>query len=522
MPNILFVCSANRFRSVIAAGCFQSLLQQNKLSGDWQVGSAGIWARNGAPPLREALTCATQLGLNLESTRSREINQQLVDEADLVIAMTRGQVEAITCDFPGSVGKTVLLSEVCKGNLFDIPDPVLSTDEDPGEIAREIYNLLVSGFPRILERVKYTLPTGTTLAQPNPLPPATEERIEKSPRRSWRWLFWVLLAILLLAVGLYLLWTNPFFGKRLPQFTGAPIQTFTPLPAVSSEIAATAIAVTQQPVAPVPGRQETEPVVSQSDAVCGQTEPMFILGLGIDEVEQADVIRLMRVDFAQRRALILSIPRDFWVPIPGLEEYDISQFRINAAYGYGEYFNGRGQGVVKFSETVYQNYGITFDHYGAIHFNTLEQLVDALGGVDFYLDGPIGAYGYKGYHHLDGEQVLEFVRERQADLDRYRIMRQSVIIDALVQKLRQPEYLKQIPELGIKVIKDKGVVTDLTLRDIYTFMCFIQEIDENSLVFKDIPLDLYTPMITNYGRHIKVPKPEATIYIQDLLLNGNY
>ena len=72
------------------------------------------------------------------------------------------------------------------------------------------------------------------------------------------------------------------------------------------------------------------------------------------------------------------------------------------------------------------------------------------------------------------------------------------------------------------MIKDKGVVTDLTLRDIYTFMCFIQEIDENSLVFKDIPLDLYTPMITNYGRHIKVPKPEATIYIQDLLLNGNY
>jgi len=72
------------------------------------------------------------------------------------------------------------------------------------------------------------------------------------------------------------------------------------------------------------------------------------------------------------------------------------------------------------------------------------------------------------------------------------------------------------------VIKDKSVVTDFTLRDMYMFTCFARELNKDSLFFMDIPVDMYTPMITNYGRHIKIPKPEATTYIQDLILNGNY
>lgn len=530
MPHILFVCSANRFRSVLAAGCFQHLLDQNNITDQTTVGSAGIWAREGAPPLREAVDLAEQNGFNVESVRSREINASLVAAADLIIVMAQGQKEAIENEFPSASGKTFLLTEISSGQVYDIPDPVISPDEDPGAIAAEICELLNSGFPRILKKLSLPVPSQTPariasgvpqpVEQSQPLQEArTIPRINKKRRR----VFWLLFIIVLLAGVFYLVWTNPLFGAQLPKFTGEPFQTFTPLPGVSTSVAAVDPSPpTSQPGINDHGKTEENPVTRSSTAVCGQTAPMIILGLGIDEVEQADVIRLARIDFTERRVLILSIPRDFWVPIPGLEEHNITQFKINAAYGYGEYFDGRGQGVVKFSETLFYNYGVSFDHYGAVHFNVFEQLVDAVGGIDFYLDGPIGAYGYKGNHHMDGKTALEFVRERKADLDRYRIMRQSVIMNALIQKLRQPENLTKLPALGLKVLNDRGVVTDLTLRDVYTFICFIQELDKDSLVFVDIPTDLYTPMITNYGRHIKVPSPEVTTFIQDKIFNGNY
>ena len=531
MPYILFVCSANRFRSVLAAGCFQHLLEQNNFSSNTTVGSAGIWAVEGAPPLREAVELAVQNGFNVESVRSREISTALVAAADLIIVMTQGQKEAIENEFLSASGKTFLLTEISTGQVYDIPDPVISPDEDPGAIAAEICELLNSGFPRILKKLSLpaALQTPARVAavalqpeeQAQPL--QQEQSSPRKGKRRRRWVFWLLFVIVLLAGLFYLIWINPLFGAQLPKFSGEPFQTFTPLPAVSTSMSAVDPSTPATgPVVSDHGKTEDNPATRRSTAVCGQTDPMIILGLGIDEVEQADVIRLVRVDFIDRRVLILSIPRDLWVPIPGLEEHNITQFKINAAYGYGEYFDGRGQGVVKFSETIYYNYGVAFDHYGAVHFNIFEQLIDAVGGVDFYLDGPIGAYGYKGNHHMDGKTALEFARWRNADLDRYRIMRQSVIMNALIQKLRQPENLTKLPALGVKVLNDRGVVTDLTLRDVYTFICFIQELDKDSLVFVDIPTDLYTPMITNYGRHIKVPNPEVTTFIQDKILNGNY
>ncbi|HNR02631.1 MAG TPA: LCP family protein [Anaerolineaceae bacterium] len=340
---------------------------------------------------------------------------------------------------------------------------------------------------------------------------STEQPPKKKSRKALIWILFVLAALIVCG---YLLWTNPIFGKKLPQFTGEAITTFTPLPSSTPQAGTVLPEPTVEMIAPTLAVQVPAENVKP---VCGQTEPMYILALGIDEVEQADVIRLVRVDFTQRRILILSIPRDFWVPIPGLEDHNITQFRINAAYGYGEYFNGPGQGVVKFSETVYQNYGITFDRYVVAHFSNFSDLVDQIRGVDIYLEEPIGAYASAGHHHYDGKSALLFVRQRTADLDAYRIQRQSAILKGLYDKLSKPEYLLKLPALGIKFIQDKSVITDLRLQDVSTFTCFIREINRDSLVFVDIPYELYTPMVTNYGRQIKVPKPEAAIFIQDFL-----
>jgi len=154
MPNILFVCGANRFRSVLAAERFRTLLEKTAADEDWVVGSAGIWASEGIPPVKEAIQFATSMQINIETVRSREISEQLVMDADLIIAMEDGQREAILLEFPLARNKTVLLSEVTIDQSFDIPDPVTSSDEDPVGIAEEIFSLIDTGFEKILSRVK--------------------------------------------------------------------------------------------------------------------------------------------------------------------------------------------------------------------------------------------------------------------------------------------------------------------------------------------------------------------------------
>ena len=298
--------------------------------------------------------------------------------------------------------------------------------------------------------------------------------------------------------------------KTLPLSTREEV-VITPSSSPATTILATPIALSTPTAEPV----DIHPV-------CGQTRPMILLGLGIDENEQADVIRLIRVDFLERRILILSIPRDFWVSIPDMEDHNITEFKINASYGFGEYFGGSGQGVVEFSKTIYQNYGIIFDHYVVFHFSNFQQMIDAVGGVDVVLDAPIGSYGVAGKTHLDGAAALEYARNRDADNDNFRVERQSEILKGLYGKMVQPENLVKIPALGLKFLTDKSMITDLSIKDVATFACMAKEIDKSSLVFKDIPGNLYTPAHTNTGRYVDLPSPEATSFIQELMLNGNY
>ncbi len=152
MPNILFICSANRFRSVLAAECFRAVLEKTGVDGEWVVGSAGVWAMEGIPPLREAVQCAAARQLNIEGVRSREISTGLVNEADLILAMTDGQREAITLEFTQARNKTFLFSEITTGQSYDIPDPVTTADEEPQEIAEEIFSLIDAGFNQIIAR----------------------------------------------------------------------------------------------------------------------------------------------------------------------------------------------------------------------------------------------------------------------------------------------------------------------------------------------------------------------------------
>ena len=151
MPEVLFICTANQFRSPFAAACFQRRPAQNSTPGDWRVGSAGTWIGSGFPAHPAAQHEARQHGLDLSGHLSREVSAELLESADLVIVMEKGHLEALSFEFPTFRDHVVLLAEVAgEVPLVDVVDPAHSNFEDSDSVTGLICQYIKQGFEQIV------------------------------------------------------------------------------------------------------------------------------------------------------------------------------------------------------------------------------------------------------------------------------------------------------------------------------------------------------------------------------------
>lgn len=154
MPVILFVCTANRFRSPIAAAFAKRKIQSAGLPGEWTIIDAGTWTDTGLPAHPRAISAATALGLDLTQHRSRVVNSAIISASDLIIVMERGHKEALGYEFPSSLKKIMLLGELADEHNWDIEDPSEVDFENSDEIARTIVTCIETGFDEIVRRAE--------------------------------------------------------------------------------------------------------------------------------------------------------------------------------------------------------------------------------------------------------------------------------------------------------------------------------------------------------------------------------
>ncbi len=230
-----------------------------------------------------------------------------------------------------------------------------------------------------------------------------------------------------------------------------------------------------------------------------------------DEGERAartDTIMVASLDPVARRGLILSIPRDLWVFIPGYGEG-----RINTAYFYGE-LNGQGPALAK--ETVEANLGIPIDHYVLLDFEGFKKIVDTLGGVTIDVEAPIrdhifpdDNYGYKtiyipaGRQEMDGEMLLQYVRTRHGGDDFERMRRQQQALRALAQRAFDLDLLPRLPAL-IDTALD-AISTDIQPLEILALANLGSQIGLDGLEMKAIDESFTTPFVTLDGAQILLP-----------------
>lgn len=131
------------------------------------------------------------------------------------------------------------------------------------------------------------------------------------------------------------------------------------------------------------------------------------LGTGSAEGRRTDSIMLVHVPSGGGKSVIISIPRDSYMPIPGH-----GSNKVNAAYSIG--------GPQLLVHTLEQVTGLRLDGYLEIGFGGFASVVDSLGGVDicvpFDMDDPKAHINLaKGCQVLDGKNALGFVRARYSD-----------------------------------------------------------------------------------------------------------
>jgi LCP family protein required for cell wall assembly len=158
-----------------------------------------------------------------------------------------------------------------------------------------------------------------------------------------------------------------------------------------------------------------------------QQEDQLALGHDVSG-GRSDTIMILHIPANGTRPVLVSIPRDSYVPIPG-NGYN----KINAAYSIG--------GPKLLIQTVQNVTGLRIDHYMGIGFGGLVGVVNDVGGVQMCLPGPMkdpkaGLNLKAGCQTLNGDQALGFVRTREFALgDLQREQDQRALLRSLLSKM---------------------------------------------------------------------------------------
>lgn len=243
-------------------------------------------------------------------------------------------------------------------------------------------------------------------------------------------------------------------------------------------------------------------------------------GEGNNAPKLTDTLMVMSINPKTQEGLLLSVPRDFLVKIPGANYYT----KINSLY------QEKGIEVVK--NILSEITGLKFDYNIVIDLQGVKKIIDQVGGVDILVEkdiydpafpGPNDSYQLftlqKGWQHLDGETALKYIRTRHdVGGDFARMNRQQKVLIALKEKITSLH-----PIWNLKVILaiwrtvKNHFQTNLSLGNIKAFWQMAKNIDLEKIDFKvlDSTTNLVIPghmILGNERAYILKPKAGLNNY----------
>ena len=211
-----------------------------------------------------------------------------------------------------------------------------------------------------------------------------------------------------------------------------------------------------------------------------ETVNILLLGMDIGDAEntsntsarRTDTMMLLNYNPRTDNIKVVSIPRDTLIEVENAHDGNgnyIPYWKINAAYALG--------GEEEVIEQVEDLLDITVNYLVEIDYAAFRNLIDAIGGVEMYIDRDmyydddaqdLHIHFNKGETVLlDGKKAEEFFRWRKnndgtglVDGDLGRIKNQQKFISALIEKCTNPMIVTEIPGV-LKAIKE-NVITNMS------------------------------------------------------------
>ena len=180
---------------------------------------------------------------------------------------------------------------------------------------------------------------------------------------------------------------------------------------------------------------------------------------GVNENSRSDVNLLVTINPNNGQMLMTSIPRDYYVKLANFGKKD--KLTHSALYG----------GTENSIKTIEDFLDINIDFYARVDFQSVIQLVDALGGIDIYSDKafiPYTDHGIKipkGNVHMDGRMALAFARERYTyqSGDQHRTENHQAVLQAIIRKMASPAIITHYTDI-LKSIEGT-FVTDMPMNE---------------------------------------------------------
>ncbi len=218
---------------------------------------------------------------------------------------------------------------------------------------------------------------------------------------------------------------------------------------------------------PPPGETAT-PTLDPYEVISAQADTSMmqnivnVLLIGVDYSEEretwsgkheyhADVMMVAAINFDENRVDLISLPRDTYAKIPGVNGI----YKLNASLNCGGGYQATGgAGFLKTCEAAsWMLGGIPINYYYAVTMPAVKQLVDTVGGVDYNLDLSFKMAGRNysaGPTHLNGQGVLDYLRVRknvQGSGDLNRVNRQKKMMVALFESMQEQNLILKIPDI---------------------------------------------------------------------------
>jgi len=152
--SVLFVCTGNSCRSMMAEGLFKHLLKERGRN-DVEVISAGIIGLNGSPPTGETIQVMDEAGVNVRDFKTKGINTDFINRADLILGMQEVHKREILALVPQAEKRVHLLREFTKdevtndGFASEVPDPI----SKPSEVYKRVFEIIKRNLEKLVDMI---------------------------------------------------------------------------------------------------------------------------------------------------------------------------------------------------------------------------------------------------------------------------------------------------------------------------------------------------------------------------------